>query len=172
MLEISFNFDGIEVTNILQEDLAAIIKRSESDKHFELTRLNERFLESYLSECEYFLKISMDDSLIGLIKGRVEFKKPHEAWIWFYYIDEEKNRNGLDISLAWNLMEYLNDEYGVIDFYIRVTVEDHMAIEFWKKLGFKPQRAVKDFYYIDGQSMDMLILENKNMKFGAKKNTL
>jgi ribosomal protein S18 acetylase RimI-like enzyme len=172
MLEVSFNFDDIEITNILHEDLSAIIKRSESDTHFSIARLNERFLESYLSECEYFLKISRRGELIGLVKGRVEFKKPHEAWIWFYYMDSGEDCGMLDRAVAEKLLEYLNEEYCVRDFYIRVPVEEHKAIEFWRGMGFKLQREVKDFYFIDGQNVDMLILENKNMKFRAKKNIL
>ena len=168
MLDVSFNFDDIEITNILQEDLSAITRQSESDKHFSIARLNERFLESYLSECEYFLKISHGGDLIGLVKGRVEFKKPHEAWIWFYYLKENGDGGQLARMAAEKLLEYLNEEYSVRDFYIRVPVEELKAIEFWKGMGFKLQREVKDFYFIDGQNVDMLILENKNLKFRAK----
>lgn len=166
MLDVSFNFGDIEITNILQEDLSSIIRRSESDKHFSIARLNERFLESYLSECEYFLKISREGAIIGLVKGRVEFKNPHEAWIWFFYMDGGEDSGALARSVAEKLLEYLNEEYCVRDFYIRVPVEEHKAIEFWKGMGFKLQRAVKDFYFIDGQNVDMLILENKKYPIG------
>jgi len=172
MLEVSFNFDDIEITNILREDLPGIAAKAEQDGHFSIARLDERFLESYLSECEYFLKIMKGESLIGLVKGRVEFKNPHEAWIWFYFIDERSGKGGLDVSIARYLLEYLNEEYSVKDFYIRVPMDDLKAIQFWKGMGFKSLRAVKDFYFIDGQNIDMLILESKNMKFGAKSKTL
>lgn len=172
MLEVSFDFDDIEITNIMQEDLMSIVERGEDDKRFSIARLNERFLESYLSECEYFLKVTKGGALIGLIKGRVEFKNPHEAWIWFYYIDEQCCDRGLDVSVALNLLEYLKEEYLVKDFYIRVPMDDLKAIQFWKGMGFKSLRAVKDFYFIDGQNIDMLILENKNVKSGSKRKIL
>jgi ribosomal protein S18 acetylase RimI-like enzyme len=172
MLEVSFNFDDIEITNILREDLPFIAARAEHDRHFSIARLDERFLESYLSECEYFLKIRKGGSLVGLVKGRVEFKNPHEAWIWFYYMDEGAGLGGLDSAVAMYLLEYLREEYLVKDFYIRIPMDDLDAMQFWKGMGFKSLRAVKDFYFIDGQNIDMLILENKSMKFGTKRKNL
>jgi ribosomal protein S18 acetylase RimI-like enzyme len=172
MLEASFDFDDIEITNILREDLPSIARKAEEDGHFSIARLDERFLESYLSECEYFLKILKGGSLIGLVKGRVEFKNPHEAWIWFYYIEERFDGSGLAAEIARQLLEYMKEEYLVKDFYIRVPMDDLKAIKFWKGMGFKTLRAVKDFYFIDGQNIDMLILENKNVKSGAKRKIL
>lgn len=172
MLEASLDFDDIEITNILREDLPAIARKAEVDRHFSIARLDERFLESYLSECEYFLKVLKGGFLIGLVKGRVEFKNPHEAWIWFYYIEEGLADSGLDAAIARQLLEYMKEEYLVKDFYIRVPMDDLKAIKFWKGMGFKTLRAVKDFYFIDGQNIDMIILENKNVKFGAKRKIL
>ncbi|MHC1720766.1 MAG: GNAT family N-acetyltransferase [Clostridiaceae bacterium] len=169
MLEVSLNFRDIKITNILVDDLSEIQKQIEYDEQFSLARLSERFLESYLSECEYFLKISKGDRLLGFIKGRVEFKNPNEAWVWFYHIVEGEEGDKLAAEVVEHLFCYLNREYDVGEFYIRVPLGEEQAINFWKTMGFKPLRLVKDFYYIGGQKMDMLILENKSMKFNAYK---
>ena len=169
MLEVSLNFDDIKITNILVDDLSEIQKQREYDEQFSLSTLSERFLESLLSECEYFLKISKGGRLLGFIKGRVEFKNPNEAWVWFYHMVEGEEGDLLASEVVKRIFRYLNQEYDVGEFYIRVPSEDEQAIRFWKTLGFKPLRMVKDFYHIGGQKMDMLILENKSMKFNVYK---
>jgi len=156
MLDVDVCFDDIVISNIQKEDLPNIEKMSEADEEFNFSELNDRFLESYLSECEYFLKINKNKKLIGVIKGRVEFKNSNEVWVWFYYIKEKS----LECMVMQELLLYFFQEYDIEIFYTRVAVEDENAVKFWKKLGFRPLRLVKNFYSINGKSMDMLIMEN------------
>jgi len=163
MLDVELCFNNIEISNIQKEDLVCIQKWSESDDQFNFEQLYERFLESYLSECEYFLKIIKNKKLIGIIKGRVEFKNPNEAWIWFYYLDEIERANQLDCEIIKKIFECFSKEYDIKLFFTRVAVNDEIAIKFWKKIGFKPLRLVKDYYHIAGKNIDMMIMENGNI---------
>ncbi len=162
MLDIDFNFKDITITNIQQKDLSIIQKWSEYDEQSSLEQLTERYLESCLSECEFFLKILRDSRVVGVIKGRVEFKNPNEAWIWFFYLDPLEDSQ-LDSEIIKRLFGYLSDEYDIKLFFTRVAVNDEAAIKFWKKMGFRHLRLVKDYYSINGQSVDMIIMENGNI---------
>ncbi|MGE5629066.1 MAG: GNAT family N-acetyltransferase [Solirubrobacterales bacterium] len=163
MLDIDIKFSDIEITNIQSKDLIFIQKWSEYDEESRREQLTERFLESCLSECEYFLKISKKDKVIGIIKGRVEFKNPNEAWIWFFNLEQEVEEPELDCLIMKNFFAYLYSEFDIKLFFTRVAVNDLSAIKFWKKAGFKALRVVKDYYYINGENVDMMIMENGNI---------
>jgi len=159
MLDICVNFEDIELSNIQKCDLHYIEKWNESEEGFNFSQLNDRFLESVLSECEYFLKIVKNNKLIGIIKGRVEFKEMNEAWIWFYYLNEEENVGDLYCRIMEELLSFFLQEFDTKIFFTRVAVEDEISVNFWKSIGFRPLRLVKDFYNINDKSMDMLIME-------------
>lgn len=163
MLDIDIKFNDIEITNIQSKDLIFIQKWSEYDEESRREQLTERFLESCLSECEYFLKISKQGNVIGIIKGRVEFKNPNEAWIWFFNLEQEVEEPGLDCLIMKNFFAYLYSEFDIKLFFTRVAVNDMAAIKFWKKAGFKALRLVKDYYNINGENVDMIIMENGNI---------
>ena len=163
MLDIDMNFNDIEITNIKPKDLLFIQKWSEYDEKSRREQLTERYLESCLSECEYFLKISKKGNLIGIIKGRVEFKNPNEAWIWFFNLEQQLEEPELDSIIMKNFFKYLTSEFDIKLFFTRVAVNDEAAIKFWKKIGFKALRLVKDYYNINGKNVDMVIMENGNI---------
>lgn len=162
MLDIDICFKDMVIANIQQEDLPLMQKWSEYDEQSSVEQLTERYLESCLSESEYFLKISKGSSLVGVIKGRVEFKNPNEAWIWFFYLEPQEEPS-LDIEIMKIFFGYLSKEYDVKLFFTRVAVNDDAAIKFWKKMGFTSLRLVKDYYSINGENVDMIIMENGNI---------
>ncbi|AKA72079.1 GNAT family N-acetyltransferase [Clostridium scatologenes] len=164
MLDIHIQFDDIEMSNINEEDLPQVQKWMEYEKSFfeeetDLNDLRERFLESYISECEFFLKISQNLKLIGILKGRLEFKNPSEAWIWYFYINDNYRNTELNSLTAKKIMKYFSDEYRINTFFIRMMKEDKKSIDFWKKLGFVSIRMVKNFYSIHGEYKDMIIMK-------------
>lgn len=164
MLDIHIQFDDIEMSNINEEDLSGVQKWMECQKNFfkEETNLNdlrERFLESYISECEFFLKINQNLKLIGILKGRLEFKNPNEAWIWYFYINDNYRNTELNSATAKKIIKYFSDEYGINSFFIRIMKEDKESVDFWKSLGFVSIRLVKNFYSIHGEYKDMIIMK-------------
>lgn len=164
MLDVELRFNDISISNIDNRDLPQIqawMKLQKQLLHDEmnLQELKERFLESYISECEFFLKISKREELLGIIKGRLEFKNPNEAWIWFFYIDDKYRNTNLNNEIMERLLNYFLCEYDINIFCTRIIKNDIDSLEFWKNIGFKSIRMVKDFYSIDGKHMDMLIMK-------------
>lgn len=164
MLELEINFNDISVSNIEKKDLAQIQAWMETEKQFvygenSLEELHERYLESYISECEFFLKINKKEELIGILKGRLEFKNPNEVWLWFFYLNNECRKADLGMKIVQELINYFLDEYGIDIYFTRIIKDDQENIEFWKRIGFKVVRVVKNFYCIDGKYMDMLIMK-------------
>lgn len=164
MLELEISFNDINISNISENDLTQIQAWMEVEKQFaygenSLEELHERYLESYISECEFFLKINKKDELIGILKGRLELKNPNEVWIWFFYLNSEYRNSNIGMKIIQELINYFSDEYGIDICFTRIIKEDGENIGFWKNIGFKIVRRVKDFYYIDGKHMDMLIMK-------------
>jgi RimJ/RimL family protein N-acetyltransferase len=164
MLDIKIEFNDIKVSNINKEDLIEVQKWMECQKNLlpeetDADDLKERFLESYISECEFFLKINKHSKLIGILKGRLEFRNPNEAWIWFFYINDSYKNTEISNITAKEIMKYFFSEYGIDIFFIRIIKEDKEILNFWKCLGFKSVRMVKNFYSIDGKYKDMIIMK-------------
>ncbi len=164
MLDVNVKFDDIEISNINKEDLSIVkewmeLQKKISQEETDLEWLKERFLESYISECEFFLKINKNFKLIGVLKGRLEFKNPNEAWIWFFYIDDYYRNTKLNNRTLEELMKYFSNEYSIDMFFTRIIKDDKENLMFLKTVGFKIVRIVKNFYSIDGKYMDMMIMK-------------
>ncbi|MBV7273081.1 GNAT family N-acetyltransferase [Clostridium thailandense] len=166
MLEVELRFDDIYISSIKKENLLQIQKWMTMQKQFVdddmgLKELEERFLESYISECEFFLKIDKKNELIGIIKGRMEFKNPNEVWIWSFYIDDKYKNTTINSETIKQLLNYFSKGYGIDIFYTRIIKNDRDSLLFWKIMGYKPVRVVKDFYSINDKYMDMLIMKKQ-----------
>lgn len=166
MIDIEITFKDINVSNIEKKDLPQIhtwmkLENQFIDKENNLKDLNERFLESYISECEFFLKITKGNTLIGIIKGRLEFKSLNEMWIWFFYLNDKYQSTGLNYDIINELMNYFSEEYDVSIFFTRLLNNDHENVNFWKDIGFRIVRMVKSFYDIGGKYIDMLIMKKE-----------
>jgi ribosomal protein S18 acetylase RimI-like enzyme len=164
MLDIEMKFNNIIVSNVEKKDLPQIHEWMELEGKFvyeesNLNELNERFLESYISEGEFFLKINNNNELIGIIKGRLEFKNPNEAWIWFFYINDKYRVTSLSNNIINALISQFYQKYGIDIFFTRVIKNDSENIRFWRNMGFNIIRIVKDFYNINDEYIDMLIMK-------------
>jgi ribosomal protein S18 acetylase RimI-like enzyme len=166
VLDLEMNFEDISISSIEKKDLPQIQILIKNEEPFiyvkdSLEDLYERYLESYISECEFFLKISKQDILIGVLKGRLEFKNPNESWIWFFYLNAEYRNTGLDSKIIQQVTKYFYEEYGIELFFTRIIKNSEENINFWKKINFEIIRAVKDFYSVNGKYVDMLIMKKK-----------
>lgn len=164
MLDVNIDFGDISVSRIEKVDLPQIEMCMELEKQFlggidNLDELSERFWESYISECEFFLKINKREKLIGILKGRMEFKNPNEVWIWFFYLNDNYKDTDLGSKIITELIKYFSEEYGTDIFFTRVAKNDSLNISFWKEVGFETVRMVKNFYRIDNEYVDMLIMK-------------
>lgn len=166
MFKINIESNGINIRNIEEEDILYIQKwfnyqqlfYTDKNKPLDLKEFYERYLEYYLSEGEFFLKILKEDTIVGMIKGRVEFKNPNEVWIGCFMIDRNLRNKGFGSKILKGFTNYLWMRHGICIFYSGVIKGDNSALNFWKGNGFTALRVAKDYFSTDGKKEDLLIL--------------
>ena len=169
MFNIDINFDDIKIINVEKEDVINIEKWINSEQAFNVEALNsfgikefyERYLEYYLSEGEYFLKILCGDKLIGIIKGRIEFKNPNEVWIMSYLLEFRLYSAGISNTIINEFLKYLYGNYGISNFYTFVSINNPVMLEFWKNNNFEVSRITSNFLELHSKDEDILILKKR-----------
>lgn len=166
MLDVRIKYKDVKISNVREEDLVTIQKLMKKEDFPEeetnLEELKDRFLESYISQCEFFLKIEKNDILIGILKGRIEFRNENELWIWYFYLTEIYRNTDLGSILMRKLTDYFSKEYDVTQFFVRTIKDEIENRNMWKNIGYKSIRLVKNFYDINGKYMDMVIMKKFN----------
>jgi RimJ/RimL family protein N-acetyltransferase len=167
MFDIHIDIDDINISSIQKEDIVSVqqwinlqhLNFKDKEKPLELKEFYERFLEYYVSEGEFFLKISQGNKLIGVLKGRIEFKNPTEVWFWYFLMDNDLRGRGIGSRIAGSVQDYFNQGFGIYDFYTGVCEKDIKVLRFWRKNGYKLIRVSKGFFSVNDQDEDMLILK-------------
>lgn len=169
MLDVNIKIEDIIISSIEQKDLIYLHEWFETqsqhtenidDNSLSIKELNERYLEYYLSESEFFLKVTFENKLIGILKGRLEFKNPNEMWYWWFLLDHRFREKGIGKKIIKHSMNYFFSEYCIDNFYSVEIINNSRTIKFWKDNGFKVLRSSPDFYNINGKTTDILILQN------------
>lgn len=168
MFDIHIAENTIDISSVEREDIVVIQKwinnqnanYRDKEKELDLKEFYERFLEYYVSEGEFFLKINKDKKLIGVLKGRLEFKNPTEVWFWYFLLDNDLREKGIGSKIINRVMNYFSDGFGITSFYTGVCEKDTRIIKFWKKNCFNTIRISKGFFDINGREMDMIVMRN------------
>lgn len=168
MFDVHLDLNDLNISSVEKEDIVSIQKwinnqnygSKDIDKQLGLREFYERFLEYYVSEGEFFLKITKDNTLIGVLKGRIEFKNPTEVWLWYFLIDKDYRGRGIGSRIVSSVKEYFNDGFGIDNFYTGVCAEDKDALKFWIKNGFRLIRVSKGFFSVDEKDRDMMVMKN------------
>lgn len=170
MFDIEIHFECYDITSILSRDVMQIqqwINNQDFYGEEAITRplnfdeLNERFIEYYMSENEFFLKIESHNKIIGIFKGRVEFKNPHEVMIWCYILDSELRGKGIGTKILNQIILFFNEKLGITNFYSGIMEGSIRAIRFWNKNYFRILRISKGFFSNEPKSLDLLVLRRK-----------
>jgi hypothetical protein len=167
MFDINIQFDEVQISSVENGDLAYMQKwfNSESlgciktENPLKFNDFYKRFIEYYASECEFFLKVHLKQKLIGIIKGRVEFKNNNQVWITDFLMDSENTNEKVSSNILNKVMFYFSSSYGINSFFAGVMEENIMLMEFWQCNCFEIQRIAKNFYNINGIKKDMLIFK-------------
>ncbi|KOA20164.1 acetyltransferase (GNAT) family protein [Clostridium homopropionicum DSM 5847] len=144
MFDIKINSDKIQITSIEKEDLGNIyrwITCQVEPINNNLDFINEaefyeRFIEYYLNECEFFLKIEIHNELTGILKGRAEFKNPNEVWINYVFFSQKYRNLGLGSIILKEIIEYFTKDFGIINFFVKIEEDNFNTFDFWKKNKF------------------------------------
>lgn len=165
MFDIDFNFEDFTVSSLKNKDIKTVegwlLSQNEkggfSENKINLSEVKERYIESLISESEFFLKIVQKDKIIGIIKGRLEFKPLNEVWIWYFIIEKDLRHEHLGSKVLENLTAYFNSELGKYSFFSVVEADNPPAKKFWKSNGFNVIRVAEDYFDYGGNFVDMLI---------------
>lgn len=167
MFNIDIKFDDIRIMSVEKEDVVAIegwinnqqILNADAGGQYGIKEFYERYLEYYLSEGEYFLKVLCEDNLIGVIKGRIEFKNPNEVWIMCYLLEFRLYAEDISSTIINKFLKHLYENYGIRDFYTFVSLNNHDMLKLWKNNDFEVSRVTSNFLRIDSHNSDILILK-------------
>ena len=144
MFHINLEFDDIKISSIEKEDLLGVYGWLQYEDNFiEYDDFYERFLEYYLNECEFFLKVYKDKDLIGIIKGNVEFKNPNEVWLVYFIIGSKERSKGLGSRILNYIINYFSKDCGIVRFYARIQETNFETLGFWMENQFNPIKLLQ-----------------------------
>ena len=169
MFNIDIVFDDVSIMSVEKEDIFKIDKWINSQQVFNIDagqdygimEFYERYLEYYVSEGEYFLKVSRGSELIGILKGRIEFKNPNEVWIMCYLIEYSLYNVDISTIIINEFLKHLFKNYGIRNFYTFVSADNQGMLKFWKNNNFEISRVTSNFLKIDSNDKDILILKKE-----------
>lgn len=168
MFDVNFNYNDICITSVELEDIRLIndfinsqnsISLKSGEMLINYDELYQRFLEYYVGECEFFIKISNNDDIIGIMKGRIEFKNQNEVWILNFLIGDAMRNRGYGSSILYNVIQYFNRIYGIKEFFSCITEKDKKSLKFWENNGYKMVRIVNDFYNFENRKNNMFLMK-------------
>jgi len=144
MFDIKINSDKIKITSIEKQDLGNIYKWiicqvepiNNNLGFINEAEFYEKFVEYYLNECEIFLKVEILNKLIGILKGRVEFKNPNEVWLNYIFLNQENRNLGLGSRILKEIIGYFGKDFGIINFFVKIEEDNFITFDFWKKNKF------------------------------------
>ncbi|MCD2346217.1 GNAT family N-acetyltransferase [Clostridium guangxiense] len=167
MFDIDVKFSDICIKSIQEKDIHNL-KKWFISQHMDLkyyinfNDLYERFLEYYMSECEFFLEINKKGNLSGILKGRIEFKSKNMVWISCFCVNEDLINEEEQKSILENMMNYFCMSFGVSCFLTGVAQSEKNTIKILNEINFKVVRVNKEFYTNYKHKEDLLILQKIN----------
>lgn len=167
MFSIDVKYKDITISSIKTGDMNKVkvwlteeqSKNSNEIDNLNIEEFNNRYIEYVVSENEIFTKINKNNILIGILKGRLEFKEKNELWISFFQIDSRFRGLGIGSEILANLNKYFDSKFGINTFYSLISSGNELVEKFWNNCGYFIVRTAKDFYNINGKPYDMLILK-------------
>ncbi|KOC39932.1 GNAT family acetyltransferase, partial [Clostridium botulinum] len=99
----------------------------------------------YFNECEFVVKINKKNKLIGIFKGRTEFKNPNDVWIKYFLIDKEYRNYGLGSKVLNEILKYFSNDCGIFNFYTNIEDGQSNCIKFLLKNNFYILNSLNEF---------------------------
>lgn len=166
MLDLLYNVNDFEISSIYESDVSYlkqwinnITEINKNVYNIETDEIYERYLEYIVSEGEIFLKISKKNSIIGLLKGRIEFGEGNKVWFSNVIIDTNEISMHEKLVVINRFLNALTEEFGVSEFLISIASNDNENLKFWRELGFDLSRISKNYYEVNGKALDMMVLK-------------
>lgn len=170
MFDVNINFNEIEISSIEKEDVKNIHQWCNKQNIFiagdenvlEFKELYQRFLEYYFSECEIFLKIAINNKLIGIFRGRVEFKNPSLVWISCFTLENGYLKTNQGEEILNKILLYFSNNFGISNFLFGVPSDDKDILKLLKNSGFQTDRVSNGFFIENGKKSNAIILKKES----------
>ncbi len=168
MFEVCINYKDINISNVVLEDIKCIqLWLKEKNKlvyygnndYLATSEFNEIFLEYYASESEIFLKIHKENRLIGIFKGRIEFKDKNIVWISCFILEHLYLDNDEGNVILNKILKFFLHNYGITEFLIGISEKEKKTLKLLKNNGFKLIRISNDFFMSKETSSNAMIMK-------------
>ena len=167
MLDVAFDYDGYKFRSVKECDINILsrwMKKNNNEDHVSLTDeqiLYRRFLEYYITEDEFFIKVIKDEKIYGVIKGNITRENDMELFLWMFIIDKKNRDRGEGKKIIESFFEYACKKYSLVRIKVGVSSENKKALDFWKCLGFQVYRVSKNIFETSDEIFENLVLMNK-----------
>jgi ribosomal protein S18 acetylase RimI-like enzyme len=170
MVYVNFNYNEYKFSSVEEEDLSALnlwIKENNQEGSI-LDSLDpqlfyRRFLEYYVTENESFIKVTRNGEIIAAFKGRFEFNKKKELFVWLFIMEKKLRNEGLGTEIINNILECFRKQFNINRVQVGVVEKNINGIAFWNSLGFETMRIAKNFFQTDDINNGNLVIMGKKI---------
>lgn len=136
------------------------------DRKMTFEDISQKYLEVLVNTHEFFVGIFKADtgSMIGAVKGRIDYENMQQAWIMSLLIRKEYQGLGIGKRAVDNIIHCLYQKYDVNTCFTGVISGNHMGINFWEKAGFNSIRTIDQYIKINGEYKDYIIMKKASLK--------
>lgn len=169
MLNLSFNYYPIYVKSVEASDIESISDMLNKDssissmverKSISVQKLRLRFIEYFISDDDFFLKIQYGTQIIGIIKGRINYEDL-SAWISLFYVESGYRRRGIGKYVYREIEAILFNKFRINSVTVSIMHSAYDELMFWENLGFSINRIVNNFYDYYNEKIPMVKLNKK-----------
>ena len=167
MLDVAFNYNQYKFRGVKECDINILsrwMKKNNNEDHVSLTDeqiLYRRFLEYYITEDEFFIKVIKNEKIYGVIKGNITRENDMELFLWMFIMDKSSRDRGEGKKIIETFFKYVSEKYSLVRIKVGVSSENKKALEFWKSLGFEIYRVSENFFETYDEMFENLVVMNK-----------
>lgn len=153
VIPVKISFNDINIKNIELTELNIVLTCiNESENNYgalgrnnpmTYNEIEQRYIESLMNSLEYFCGIYLDNTLIGIIKGRIENKNEKELWILSYLFFKKYRSSGNGTKILKCFEEHFYYNYSIKKFCILIMENNEQGQKFWTKNEYKIARITK-----------------------------
>jgi len=170
MVYINFNDNQYNFSSVEEEDLINLnlwMRRNNEEKStcdsLDPQLFYRRFLEYYVTENESFIQVTRNGEIIAVFKGRFEFDKKKELFIWLFIMEKKIRNEGLGTEIINRILKHFKNKFNINMVLAGVVEKNIQGISFWNSLGFETIRISKNFFQSEEKNDGNLVIMGKKI---------